>query len=193
VRLDETAHVGLAGMLALVATYGIGRQAYGLFVPILGDEFGLSLDVLGFYASAAQAGYLIATVATGVLTARFGPRLPVVAGCLLLAVGAAMIAWAPGPILLAVGIVAAGTSADGRPTARSAGSCCAPPSRVATRALEPPIGRNLVAMKRGHNLRRRVVCTGVFYRSSDGRSGRVGHRQPVVPAMGVRGKPGSRS
>ena len=112
-RLTQASRVGGAGLLALVATYGIGRQAYGLFVPTFRQEFGLSLDVLGFYASAAQAGYLIATVVTGVLTARFGPRVPVVSGCLLLAVGAAMTASAPGPMLLAVGIVAAGTSAGG--------------------------------------------------------------------------------
>ncbi|MEX0657742.1 MAG: MFS transporter, partial [Egibacteraceae bacterium] len=111
--MSQTSRVGGAGLLALVATYGIGRQAYGLFVPTFREEFGLSLDVLGFYASAAQAGYLVATVVAGVLTARFGPRLPVVSGCVLLAVGAAMTASAPGPILLAVGITAAGTSAGG--------------------------------------------------------------------------------
>jgi predicted MFS family arabinose efflux permease len=112
-RLSQSSRVGGAGLLALVATYGIGRQAYGLFVPTFREEFGLSLDVLGFYASAAQAGYLVATVVTGVLTARFGPRVPVVSGCLLLAVGAAATASAPGPLLLAVGITAAGTSAGG--------------------------------------------------------------------------------
>ena len=111
--ISPASRVGGAGLLALVATYGIGRQAYGLFVPTFREEFGLSLDVLGFYASAAQAGYLVATVVTGVLTARFGPRVPVVSGCLLLAVGAAMTASAPGPLLLAVGITAAGTSAGG--------------------------------------------------------------------------------
>lgn len=112
-RISQTSRVGGAGMLALVATYGIGRQAYGLFVPVFREEFDLSLDVLGFYASAAQAGYLVATVVTGVLTARFGPRLPVVSGCLLLTVGAAMTASAPGPVLLALGVTAAGTSAGG--------------------------------------------------------------------------------
>jgi predicted MFS family arabinose efflux permease len=111
--LSQTSRVGVAGLLALVATYGIGRQAYGLFVPRFREEFGLSTDVLGFYASAAQAGYLVTTVVTGVLTARFGPRVPVVSGCLLLAVGAAMTASAPGPALLAVGITAAGASAGG--------------------------------------------------------------------------------
>ena len=111
--MSQTSRVGGAGLLALVATYGIGRQAYGLFVPTFRDEFGLPLDVLGFYASAAQAGYLVATVATGVLAARFGPRVPVVSGCLLLTVGAALTAAAPGPVLLVVGLVAAGTSAGG--------------------------------------------------------------------------------
>ena len=111
--LSPGSRVGFAGMLALVATYALGRQAFGLFVPRFREEFGLSLDVLGFYASGAQAGYLVATVATGVLTARYGPRVPVVSGCLLLAVGAATMASAPGPILLAVGVIAAGTSAGG--------------------------------------------------------------------------------
>ncbi|MFO7778312.1 MAG: MFS transporter [Nitriliruptoraceae bacterium] len=110
---SQSSRVGLAGLLALMATYALGRQAFGLFVPVFRAEFGLSLDVLGFYASAAQAGYLVATVVTGVLTARFGPRVPVVSGCLLLAVGAALTASAPGPMLLAVGVVAAGTSAGG--------------------------------------------------------------------------------
>lgn len=112
-HLSQATRVGGVGLLALVATYGIGRQAYGLFVPRFREEFGLSLEVLGFYASAGQAGYLVATVLTGVLTARFGPRVPVVAGCLLLSVGAAMTASATGPLLLAVGIAAAGTSAGG--------------------------------------------------------------------------------
>jgi predicted MFS family arabinose efflux permease len=113
VHFSQSFRVGGAGLLALVATYGIGRQAYGLFVPTFRQEFALSLDVLGFYASAAQAGYLVATVVTGVATARYGPRVPVVSGCLLLTVGAALTASAPGPVLLAVGITAAGTSAGG--------------------------------------------------------------------------------
>jgi predicted MFS family arabinose efflux permease len=113
VSISQSSRVGGAGLLVLVATYGIGRQAYGLFVPTFEEEFGLSLDVLGFYASGAQAGYLVTTVLTGVATARYGPRVPVVAGCLLLALGAALTASAPGPVLLAVGVIAAGTSAGG--------------------------------------------------------------------------------
>jgi predicted MFS family arabinose efflux permease len=113
VSISQSSRVGGAGLLVLVATYGIGRQAYGLFVPAFRQEFELPVDVLGFYASAAQAGYLVVTVLTGVATARYGPRVPVVAGCLLLAFGAAVTASAPGPLLLAVGVIAAGTSAGG--------------------------------------------------------------------------------
>jgi predicted MFS family arabinose efflux permease len=113
VATGQGVRVGVAGLLALTATYGIGRLAYGLFVPDFREEFGLSLDVVGFYSSAAQAGYLVATVVTGGLALRFGPLVPVLAGCLLLSAGAALTAAAPGPVLLAVGIVAAGTSAGG--------------------------------------------------------------------------------
>ncbi len=112
-HLSRTARVGGAGLLALVATYGFGRLAYGLFVPVFREEFDLPLDVLGFYASAAQAGYLAATVLTGVVTARLGPRVPVVSGCLLLSLGAGLMASASGPTQLAIGVVASGTSAGG--------------------------------------------------------------------------------
>jgi len=113
VTFRQSSRVGGTGLLALVATYGIGRLAYGLFVPTFQEEFSLSLDVLGYYASGAQAGYLVAIVVTGVATARFGPRVPVVSGCLLLAVGAAVTASATGPMVLAIGLIVAGTGAGG--------------------------------------------------------------------------------
>ncbi|MDZ7801390.1 MAG: MFS transporter [Trueperaceae bacterium] len=108
-----TLRVGMAGLLALAATYGLGRQAYGLFVPSFRAEFTLGLDAVGYLAGAAQFGYLVATVATGVIEARFGPRLPVVAGCILLAVGAVLVATAGATGPLVVGVILAGTSAGG--------------------------------------------------------------------------------
>lgn len=110
-RLEPATRVGGAGLLALVVTYGVGRQAFGLFVPAFQEEFGLSLDTLGFVASAAQAGYLAVVVATGVVAARIGVRVPVVAGCVVLSVGAGLVAGAPGPVVLAVGLTIAGASA----------------------------------------------------------------------------------
>jgi predicted MFS family arabinose efflux permease len=108
-----TLRVGVAGLLALAATYGLGRQAYGLFVPWFRAEFGLGLDVVGYVAGAAQLGYLLATVATGVVEARVGPRLPVVVGCVLLAGGAGLVVTAQTAVPFAVGVILAGTSAGG--------------------------------------------------------------------------------
>ncbi|MFP4235690.1 MAG: MFS transporter, partial [Nitriliruptoraceae bacterium] len=108
-----SARLGGAGLLALAATYGIGRLAYGLFVPAFRQEFDLAVDVVGLYASAAQAGYLVAAVATGLVAARLGPRAPVVAGCVTLSLAAVTVALAPGAGVLAVGLVAAGVSAGG--------------------------------------------------------------------------------
>ncbi|MEX2501750.1 MAG: MFS transporter [Trueperaceae bacterium] len=109
----STVHVGMAGLLALAATYGLGRQAYGLFVPAFRTEFALDLDAIGYLAGAAQFGYLVATVATGIVAARYGPRVPVVAGCILLTVGALLVATAQTTVTLTVGLILAGTSAGG--------------------------------------------------------------------------------
>lgn len=112
-RLEPATRVGGAGLLALVATYGVGRQAFGLFVPVFQEDFGLSLDALGFVASAAQAAYLAVIVVTGVAASRLGARVPVVVGCVALTVGAALVAGAPDAAVLAIGVTVAGASAGG--------------------------------------------------------------------------------
>lgn len=112
-QASRAARVGGVGLLALVATYGIGRQAFGLFVPAFAEDFGADLDELGLIAGAAQLGYLVATVGAGVMTARTGPRRPIVLGCLLLSIGAVAVATADSVTVLAVGVIAAGTSAGG--------------------------------------------------------------------------------
>lgn len=94
-RLEPATRLGGAGLLALAVTYGVGRQAFGLFVPAFQEDFGPSLGTLGLVASAAQAGYLAVVVVTGLMAARVGARVPVVAGCLVLSVGAALVADAP--------------------------------------------------------------------------------------------------
>jgi hypothetical protein len=51
-------------------TFGPSRNGYGLFLPDIRDEFGLSTEVLGFMASGLYAGYLAALLAVGLLPAR---------------------------------------------------------------------------------------------------------------------------
>lgn len=103
--------VGLAGLTAVAVTYGFARYGYGLFVPALREEFGLSTQSVGVLASASYVAYLVALVGTGVITARMGPRAPVVIGALSAAAGMGLVAFATSAPVLVVGVVLAGSSA----------------------------------------------------------------------------------
>lgn len=103
--------LGLAGFCATAVAFGPARNGYGLFLPEIREEFGLSTELLAFVASGLYAGYLLALVAVGMLAARTGPRLPVLIGLASAALGMGIVALAPGAWTLAVGIVLAGTSA----------------------------------------------------------------------------------
>lgn len=103
--------VGLGGLGAVAVTYGFARYGYGLFVPVLREQFGLSTPMLGVLASASYAAYLAMLVGSGVAAARTGPRVPVVIGSLSAAGGMAIIAVAQSWPVLALGVVVAGSSA----------------------------------------------------------------------------------
>jgi predicted MFS family arabinose efflux permease len=66
--------------------------------------------VLGLAATGSFGAYLAATVASGALSARVGPRRLVVAGGGLAVLGMLLVAGARGPLALAVGLVVAGAS-----------------------------------------------------------------------------------
>ncbi|HZC14209.1 MAG TPA: MFS transporter [Thermoleophilaceae bacterium] len=99
-----------AGVGSVAVGYGLARYGYGLFLPDLRAEFGLSRAALGLIASTAYASYLLAVISAGALTARFGPRLVVVAGGALAAAGMVVIAVAPSGLVLASGVFIAGAS-----------------------------------------------------------------------------------
>src|SRR3954447_9533915 len=99
-----------AGIAAVAVGYGLARYGYGLLLPDMRAAFGLSSGALGLIAAGAYASYLIAVAAAGLLSARFGPRLVVVAGGVLAIAGMAVIAAAPGAGALAVGVFVAGGS-----------------------------------------------------------------------------------
>lgn len=98
------------GVLVIAVSYGLARYTYGLFVPNIRAEIGLSTEALGLIASGSYAGYLLASVVTATIAARTGPRLPVVVGALAAAAGMLLISVSEGPGLLAAGVVLAGTS-----------------------------------------------------------------------------------
>jgi predicted MFS family arabinose efflux permease len=111
-RRSAPAHwrVVSAGVGVVAVGYGLARYGYGLFLPDIRAAFGLSSAALGLIASTAYASYLLAVVSAGALTARFGPRLVVVAGGMLAVAGMVVIALAPNGPVLAAGVFIAGAS-----------------------------------------------------------------------------------
>lgn len=119
VRRDETTRhlsragtvwLAAAGMSLVAVCYGLARFAYGLFVPVFREEFGLDAATAGAIASASYVAYCVGILAATAATPRLGARaVAVLAGCLA-TLGTAAVAVASGPAVLALGVMAAGSS-----------------------------------------------------------------------------------
>ena len=103
--------LSVAGFLATAVTYGPARMGFGLFLPEFRAEFGLSTAAAGTIASAAFLAFLLALPATALMTARLGPRAPVLAGASLACGGMALVAAAGAAMSLVAGVVLAAASA----------------------------------------------------------------------------------
>lgn len=103
--------LGVGGAAVVGVAFGMARYAYGLTLPDVRAEFGLSELLLGLIASGTFAGYLAGLMCVPYVAARFGPRAPTTVGGLCGVAGAATVALAPTPGLLAAGAVLAGSSA----------------------------------------------------------------------------------
>ncbi|MTI84453.1 MAG: YbfB/YjiJ family MFS transporter [Firmicutes bacterium] len=99
-----------AGLAIVAVTYGFARYAYGLFLPDIQSDLGLSTQVMGLIASSSCVGYLAATLLGSVISGVVGPRLPVVLGGLAAAGGMSIMAFSQGPLELAIGVILAGAS-----------------------------------------------------------------------------------
>ncbi len=107
----QTAGVGVGGAAVVGAAFGMARYAYGLTLPDVRSEFGLSELFLGLVASGTFAGYLVGLISVPHLSARRGPRAPTTVGGVCGVVGAATVALAPSPWILAAGAVLSGSAA----------------------------------------------------------------------------------
>lgn len=94
---------------ALVAiSYGLARFAFGLFVPPIRDELGLSSYVIGIIGSLPLISFLLATAVAPVITDHLGARYTAVLSGLLGAVGLTLISRASGALMLGSGVFACG-------------------------------------------------------------------------------------
>lgn len=120
--------VAVTGAATIAVSYGFARYGFGLFVPVLREQFALSTTTIGAVASASYASYLAGLLGAGVLARRRGPRLPVLLGLAAATLGTALVAVADRPGVLAAGVVVA---------ASSPGWCWAPFSDATALLLAP--------------------------------------------------------
>lgn len=124
--LSAGSRIGLAGAAVVGVAFGMARYAYGLTLPDIREDLGLSELVLGLVSSATFAGYLAGLLLAGRLAARHGSRAPTTVGGACGAAGAVIVTFAQTPWLLAVGVVLAGSAG---------GWVWAPYSDIVTRAV----------------------------------------------------------
>jgi predicted MFS family arabinose efflux permease len=108
--MSRDVRLAAAGLSLIAVCYGLARFAYGLFLPVLTEEFGLDGTVAGTIASSSYIGYCVAIVVATAATARWGPRAVAVAAGIAAAAGTGLIAAAGSTGVLAVGVVVAGSS-----------------------------------------------------------------------------------
>ncbi len=110
-RSTAVLSVLVPGTAMIAVTFGLARYGYGLLLPDMRAEIGMTAGTAGLVSSAAYASYLIANIGVVELTSRWGPRLAVGGAAGLAAVGMLAIALADGVVLLAVGVLVAGAAA----------------------------------------------------------------------------------
>src|SRR4051794_41924525 len=72
----STLRLVAAGTALVGATYGLGRYAYGLYLPVLRSEFGLGASAAGALAAGAYASYFVPLFASAPLAGRAPPPAP---------------------------------------------------------------------------------------------------------------------
>ncbi|MHA7283342.1 MFS transporter [Arthrobacter sp. TMS2-4] len=108
--LSVGGRVGVAGAAVVGVAFGMARYGYGLTLPGIREDLGLSELVLGLVASATFAGYLAGLLLAGPLAARRGARAPTTVGGVCGVLGATIVTIAQSPWLLALGVILAGSA-----------------------------------------------------------------------------------
>jgi predicted MFS family arabinose efflux permease len=103
--------VASAGIGVVGTAYGMARYGYGLLLPDIRRDYGLSTAALGAIAAGSYAAYLVGSAGVGALAGRVGLRSLVLAGGASGVLGMALAGLSTGPGLLAAGILIAGVSA----------------------------------------------------------------------------------
>lgn len=100
-----------AGFAATAIAYGPARMGFGLFLPEFRSVFSISIQAAGFISSLGFFGFFVGLLISQFLTARAGPRLPIVLGLAAATAGMGLVAIASDLRVLSLGILLAMLSA----------------------------------------------------------------------------------
>src|SRR5271154_1672448 len=104
--------VFIAASVAMASvTYGVGRYAYGLFLPQIRRDFALDTFTLGLIASVGTVVYLLSNVVASAIAIYFKPRTFTVIGGAVTTLGLALVGIAANAPMLIGGILLAGAGA----------------------------------------------------------------------------------
>ncbi|MBS3805702.1 MAG: MFS transporter [Oleiphilaceae bacterium] len=98
----------LFGAALVAISYGLARFAFGLFVPPIRAELGLTPYVIGIIGALPLISFVLATLIAPLAADRLGARnTAVLSGCFGIA-GLTLISQAPGALMLGAGVFACG-------------------------------------------------------------------------------------
>ena len=97
-----------AGLIAI--TYGLARFAFGLFVPPIRADLGLTPEVIGIIGALPLISFILASVVAPVLSVRMGARYTAMLSGTVGASGLLVISQSPDAMSLGVGVFACGIS-----------------------------------------------------------------------------------
>ena len=107
----STAAVLVPGTAMIALTFGLARYGYGLLLPEMRADLGMSASAAGLVSSATYVSYMVANVLVVQVVARWGSKVAVGGAAAFATVGMATIAVADSVVLLAVGVLVAGAAA----------------------------------------------------------------------------------
>lgn len=96
------------GAMLIAISFGLARFAFGLFVPPIRADLGLTPDLIGIIGALPLISFLLASLVAPLAADRLGARNTAVLSAGFGAAGLALISQAWGPLSLGVGVFACG-------------------------------------------------------------------------------------
>lgn len=98
------------GIAMIATTYGLGRFSFGLFLPSITEDIGMTTSQAGIISSLFYLAYCFTIIYATFQTATIGPKRMIMLAGLSVIIGLFTIGMAPNALILSLGVVFAGAS-----------------------------------------------------------------------------------